>query len=140
MRRTVASVAALVLVSAASASAASRTYDGVIAGDAKASVTLEVEIRGDRRVVTEFTVRRFPLVCEDGTAARLDRARLAGRARVSGKGRFELAASNATQRLRVEGTLGRKKASGGIRYSGLTEFEDRTLDCHTDGLRWTASR
>jgi hypothetical protein len=142
MRRTFASVTACVVFGvAASAGAATNIYRGDIVDDEKATVELEFEIRDGRSVLTDFSVRKFPLECEGGTAARLDRARLAGRARVSGKGRFALGASNGTQRLRVEGRLrGPDGASGSVAYSGMTEFADQTLDCETTGLRWTATR
>ena len=142
MRRTFAGATALVVFGvAATAGAATNTYRGEIVDDAKATVELKFEVRDGRRVLTDFSVRKFPLECEGDTAARLDRARLAGRARVSGKGRFALEASNDSQRLRVEGRLrGPNGASGSVEYSGLTEFTDETRDCHTTGLRWTATR
>ena len=141
MRRTIASAAALALVGAATASADSHTYRGAIKGDARADVELEVKARGGRRAVTEFTVRRLPLECEGGTLARLRRATLEGRAPVTRKGRFRLAASTATQRLRLAGRLrGRDDATGTLRYAGLTEFPGQALDCRARGLRWAASR
>ena len=142
MRKTIAGAAALAVFAMAppAGAATSTTYTGEIAGDAKATVELEIEARGDRRFVTEFIVRRFPLECEDGTVARLQRARLAGRARVTGKGRFELVAANADQRLGIRGRLRGGTAGGTLRYSGMTEFADQTLDCEADGLHWTASR
>lgn len=141
MRRTIAGAIAVAALVPAAASAATQTYEGEIKGDAKAVVELEVETRGGRRAVTEFRVRRFPLECEGGTVARLDRARLAGTARVSGKGRFELEASDGSQRLQVHGRLARSgEASGTVKYSGLTEFADETRECRTDRLRWAASR
>ena len=142
MRWTLAGVAALALVgTATTASAAAQQYEGGITGDEKAAVEMRVEKTDGRRVVTEFVIRKFPLECEGDTAARLDRARLSGRARVTGKGRFEMGASNADQRLRVEGRLGAGgRARGRIKYSGLTEFADQTLECHADGLRWRATR
>ena len=136
-----ASALALISVTAAIAGGGSLTYEGQITGDAKAVVELEVETGGRRRVVTEFTVRKFPLQCEGETVARLQRARLSGRAPVTRKGRFELSASNAAQRLRLKGRLGRGGAAGGtVTYSGLTEFSDETRECSADGLRWTAAR
>ena len=142
MKRTFASVATLVLVGVTTtASGASQTYKGEIAEDTQASVALEVEARNGRRVVTEFTVREFPLECDDDTVARLDRARLAGRARVTRKGRFELAASNATQRLAIHGRMrGGREVTGRVTYDGRTEFADQTLNCRADGLRWSATR
>jgi hypothetical protein len=142
MRKTIAGAAALAVfaIAAPVGAATNTTYTGEIAGDAKAMVELEIEARGDTRFVTEFIVRRFPLVCENGTVARLQRARLAGRARVTGKGRFELEAANAAQRLGIRGRLRGGTAGGTLRYSGMTEFADQTLDCEADGLRWTASR
>jgi hypothetical protein len=142
MRRTFAGVAAaLALLGAtATAAAATNTYDGEITDDAKATVELHVEVRGERRVVTEFVVKRFPLECEGGTVARLQRARLAGRARVSRKGRFELEASNADQRLGIRGQLDGAEMRGRVNYSGRTAFVDETLECQADGLRWTATR
>ena len=142
MKRTFASVAALALVGmTAAASGASQTYEGEIEGDARATVALDVEGRAGRRIVTEFTVRQFPLECEEATLARLDRARVAGRARVSRKGRFELAASNEHQRLEVRGRVqSGGEVSGKLSYEGRTEFSDRTLDCHAEDLAWTATR
>src|SRR5688500_16438290 len=101
MTRTFACAAGLALIGATAAIAGGGplTYEGGIAGDEKAVVELEVEPRNGHRVVTEFTVRRFPLECEGETTARLQRARVAGRARVSRRGRFKLAASNAAQHL-----------------------------------------
>jgi hypothetical protein len=141
MRRTFAGVAALALFSAtATAGAATSTYEGVIVDDAKATVEVEVEGVGDRRVVTGFIARKFPLECEGDTVARLQRARLAGRARVSRKGRFELTASNADQRLGIHGRLRGANITGRVSYSGRTEFADQTLACEADGLQWTATR
>lgn len=141
MRRTFASVAALVLLGAvATAGAATNTYKGQITDDARAMVQMKVEVRGGQRIVTEFTLKQFPLECDGGTAGRLDLARLEGRGRVSRKGRFALAASNDDQQLRIEGMLRGGEAHGRVKYSGLTEFSDETLDCRTNGLRWTASR
>jgi hypothetical protein len=144
MKWTFGSVGALALAlawTAAAAGAATQTYEGEITADAKAAVEMGVEMKHRRRVVTEFVIRKFPLECEDGTAARLDRARLSGRARVTRKGRFEFGASNAGQRLRVKGRIGAGGRAGGtITYSGLTEFADRTLRCHANDLRWRATR
>jgi hypothetical protein len=144
MRRAFASAVALALIwgAAAIASPDKETYKGTIEGDEQAVVELRVEKGERRRAVTEFTVRKFPLECEGETVARLQRARLAGRAPVSRKGRFELSASNAAQRLRVKGRLGRGgTAVGTVTYSGETEFADAVRDCETAvGTRWTASR
>jgi hypothetical protein len=126
---------------ATTARAASDAYRGEIAGDDKARVELVVERHGSKRVATEFTVRRFALECEDGTNARLQRATIDGTARVSSKGRFEMNASNDSQRLQVAGRLaGAGNAAGQLKYSGMTEFEDATRDCRTGRLRWTAER
>ena len=144
MARTFASAAALALIwgtAAIASGGGSQTYRGEITGDPKAVVELEVESSRGRRVVTEFTARKFPLQCEGDTAARLQRARLSGRARVTRKGRFRLSASNAAQSLRVDGRfIGGGRASGRVRYSGQTEFADGVRECVAEGLHWVATR
>ena len=141
MTRTIASIAALALVgTTATASAATQTYRGEIMGDDKALVQLKVEVGGKRRILTEFTVRKFPLECQEGTNARLQSAELAGRATISRKGRFRLEASNADQQLGIRGRLKRGNMKGRVNYSGLTEFADGMRECQAERLRWTATR
>jgi hypothetical protein len=142
MRRTLCLVLAATLAFAsATALAASRTYRGGIEGDPESSLTLKVKKGDGDRFMTGFVARNFAISCDGPGDARLRSAALTGATRVTGNDRFSVTAENETQKLVVAGELlGKRAARGSLRYSGLTEVDDRERECASGRLSWRASR
>jgi hypothetical protein len=128
------------LLVAATAVAATTTYEGGIKGDQKSSVTLKVK-RGDGNPqVKGFVARDFLISCRS-TDARLESAQITGLVRVTDKGRFKVSGSSGRQELEVTGKLiGRQNAKGTVHYSGPTEVDGQNQNCDSGRLDWRASR
>jgi hypothetical protein len=128
------------LLVAATAVAATTTYEGGIKGDQKSSVTLKVK-RGDGNPqVKGFVARDFLISCRS-TDARLESAEITGLVRVTDKGRFKVSGSSGRQELEVTGKLiGRQNAKGTVHYSGPTEVDGQNQNCDSGRLDWRASR
>ena len=136
---TIGALAAL-LVIAATAMAATKTYKGAIKGDQESSVVLKVKGGDDERSVKSFVAKDFLISCNSGQA-RLESATITGQVKVNDKGTFHVTGSNGGQELKVDGKLiGKRNAKGTVRYSGPTLVDGENQDCDSRKLDWNASR
>jgi hypothetical protein len=140
MRKTLIIAPLAALLVAATAVAATKTYDGGIKGDEKSSVTLKVK-RGDGNPrVKSFVAKDFLISCRS-TDARLESATITGLVRVSDRGRFRVTGNSGKQKLEVTGKLiGKRNAKGTVHYSGPTEVDGRNQNCDSGRLDWRAAR
>ena len=110
---TIGALAAL-LVIAATAMAATKTYKGAIKGDQESSVVLKVKGGDDERSVKSFVAKDFLISCNSGQA-RLESATITGQVKVNDKGTFQVTGSNDGQELKVDRQADRQAQREGHR-------------------------
>lgn len=129
---------AAVLVLAAVASGAK--YEGQVAEDPGARVTLRVEGHGSDRTVVGFKVKNLLISC-DGADARLHSAALDGEATVGKRGRFVLKGDDPDLKMAIKGKLiGGGEAEGVVTYSGRTTVGETEVDCTSGKQAWNVAR
>ena len=140
MRKTLIIGLVAALLVAATAVAATNTYEGGIKGDQKSSVTLKVKRGKGNPQVKAFVAKDFLISCRS-TEARLESAEITGLVQVTDKGRFRVTGSSGRQDLEVTGKLiGKQNAKGTVHYSGPTEVDGQNQNCDSGRLDWRASR
>jgi hypothetical protein len=139
MKRTliISAVALFALPAFAHAQVARSTHFGHLVGAPDSAVKFKQALGGSSSVVTSFAVRNFTVSCDGGATGLLKVAKLKGAVTVGNRGNFHVANDNGRTVFRVRGHIGRNKATGTFRYSGLIEGTDGvTHNCDSGPLGW----